>query len=493
MNRFIVILGFMSILFLVSAMFLNISHFDLLRLEKILAADGSFDGPAASAFRALDKGLLIAGLMILLLAIVFFFISRSKTGLFFWSDRKYLFFLLGFKLIICLVYISITPYEPWTDDLWFYEQAINLSNGVDPQNMDGQPTALWPIGYPLLLSIFFRIIAPMIWVGQIVNILLLLGITLVTYLLTGILFDSRLARQASLVIAFMPSQIFFAIPLMSDVLFAFLILVLIFLTARKQSILNTLLLGIVFGLSVLTKPVILFFPLGLATYWIAKGEKLKPVVLRTIIVLIVGGAILVPWQIRNYRVFGQFVLVSTQGGRNLWTGNHPNASGGYMSTQDFIPQNLLEQMEGMNEAQRDRIQFEQGISWILSNPIQAISLWPKKFVRLFFEDSRCVSRSTHLSYKRIPPYIVSAMTLVTEGFYYSLSLSFIISLYFIFRYEKISPRIWLFVGTILYFIIIHMPFLTEGRYHMPLIPLFAIVACVPRSYYDRRSVKAEIR
>jgi len=86
-----------------------------------------------------------------------------------------------------------------------------------------------------------------------------------------------------------------------------------------------------------------------------------------------------------------------------------------------------------------------------------------------------------------------AMIVLTEGYYYSLGITFLISLFLLLKREKLSPRTCLIVGTILYFTLIYLPFIAEGRFHMPLIPLFAIVACIPKSYFDMKSAKAEIQ
>ena len=41
-------------------------------------------------------------------------------------------------------------------------------------------------------------------------------------------------------------------------------------------------------------------------------------------------ATIAPWSIRNNAVFGEFVLLSTNGGPNLWMGNNPDSTGFYM-------------------------------------------------------------------------------------------------------------------------------------------------------------------
>lgn len=84
------------------------------------------------------------------------------------------------------------------------------------------------------------------------------------------------------------------------------------------------------------------------------------------------------------------------------------------------------------------------------------------------------------------------MVIITETFFAVLGLSFLIALFFLVRGEGISPRVWLLCGTILYFIAIYMLFIAEGRYHLPLIPIFAIIGMLSGAEYSNSKKLNEV-
>jgi len=80
--------------------------------------------------------------------------------------------------------------------------------------------------------------------------------------------------------------------------------------------------GLLAGIAILVRPVMLFF-LPFAAVWLWRRRRAS-----LALALIVTSAVLVaPWTARNYRVYGRFVLVASEGGVTFWTGNHPLARG----------------------------------------------------------------------------------------------------------------------------------------------------------------------
>ena len=77
------------------------------------------------------------------------------------------------------------------------------------------------------------------------------------------------------------------------------------------------------GVAILIRPAMLFFlPLARA---VAAGWRRHAL---AAVAFVAGCAVVVaPWTVRNYRVYGRFVLVASEGGVTFWTGNHPLARG----------------------------------------------------------------------------------------------------------------------------------------------------------------------
>jgi hypothetical protein len=76
--------------------------------------------------------------------------------------------------------------------------------------------------------------------------------------------------------------------------------------------------GFLWGLAVLTRETALYF-LPVAAVWLAWGRAGGA--RRAAWLLFAAALVVVPWTVRNWRVFGTFVPVSTSGALNLWQGN----------------------------------------------------------------------------------------------------------------------------------------------------------------------------
>lgn len=90
----------------------------------------------------------------------------------------------------------------------------------------------------------------------------------------------------------------------------------------RERAVPTLAAGALAGAAALIRPAMLFF-LPLAALWLFARRRFTGAVL-----LAAAAAItIVPWTIRNYNVYGRFVLIASEGGITFWTGNHPLATG----------------------------------------------------------------------------------------------------------------------------------------------------------------------
>lgn len=141
----------------------------------------------------------------------------------------------------------------------------------------------------------------------------------------GLLGRSALCEPAGLlaagIAALYPELVWFAAHFWAETLFTVLlwwaIERLVASDARASSALAGL-AGLLFGLAVLTRETVLYF-LPLAALWLAwrrpGGARRGAWLLAAALVVVL------PWTLRNYRVFGAFVPVSTSGALNLWQGN----------------------------------------------------------------------------------------------------------------------------------------------------------------------------
>ncbi|MCX6640516.1 MAG: glycosyltransferase family 39 protein [bacterium] len=473
-----------SIFFIATGVVFFVLKIDEAALRRMLVHIGLSGTSALTGFNAPAPGFLISGAVILLIVIFFQFCENSPRSIYKWNDTRFMIFALSLKFIIGILYISAMPYVFDAQDRWFYEQAKQLAAGLDPIwnhsdiSLDGAPpTAYWPIGYSMFLAPFFKVFGASAWLAQILNVLLLMGVTFVTFLLTKDLFNINVAKRATMLVVFVPSLTFYALPVLSDPLFALMVMLIVYIGQKKITVAKSLILGGLLGFSILTRPILILFPIVLALFQFYRNRQLKSALLQFVIVLIVGAVVTLPWQIRNYRAFGQFVFVCTQGGWNLWMGNNPHTTGREISF-DYIPQeaSLFSLKSGQNEADVDKTLTRMAIHWAVTHPLEASINYPKKVFFMYYRDSKCVFWSTFMSVQSIPPTLLTSMYLLADGFYFALGISFLIALVDLIRRRNINLNISLLLSVILYITICYIPFVGEDRYHLPLMPIFAIIA-----------------
>ncbi|HET7187381.1 MAG TPA: hypothetical protein VFI52_04470, partial [Gemmatimonadaceae bacterium] len=92
--------------------------------------------------------------------------------------------------------------------------------------------------------------------------------------------------------------------------------------AHRPATATALIAGALCGAAILVRPAMLFF-LPVAGVWLTARRRAALAVALAIAAL----TVVAPWTIRNYRTYGRFVLVASEGGVTFWTGNHPLARG----------------------------------------------------------------------------------------------------------------------------------------------------------------------
>ncbi len=176
-------------------------------------------------------------------------------------------------------------------------------------------------------------------------------------------------------------------PLFTALLHAFVLLMVLL---RRRVVLDrttwvlAVLGGIVLGLSALSRPVIASLALCVAVWFLFRLD-LRSALVRLLPVAIISGLILVPWTVRNYRVYGSFVTVGTLAGENFWEGNNsytiPFLRAGY-ATQ-WIPTNISNNLTPFQANSRF---FQEGLRFLRDNPGRIPELEWVKFLAYWSVD-----------------------------------------------------------------------------------------------------------
>ena len=139
-------------------------------------------------------------------------------------------------------------------------------------------------------------------------------------------------------------------------------------------------LGVCFGLGALTKTlIVLLLPLLAIWWWHEIG-------LRNAVRLSLAGGlafalVVAPWTIRNTRLHGEFVFVSTNGGSNLHQGNNTCVADYLAHGWDAQWVNCLAAPpEGLSEVELDRWHRAQALAYLRDHPGD----WPRLFWTKFW-------------------------------------------------------------------------------------------------------------
>lgn len=168
---------------------------------------------------------------------------------------------------------------------------------------------------------------------------------------------------------------------LSAALTAVVLLVVFILTDRRSPAL-AILLGLVCGLTTLTKGPFLLYSIYCAVF-VAVSDKVRRRGLTLgLCTAVAASVVLLPWMVRNYVVSGQFVLVQTGGGMNFWLGNSPE----FWRTEHrwgSYPRDVQVLIEGKPEVERERILAKLGWKTISEDPARALGIFLRKFSYLW--------------------------------------------------------------------------------------------------------------
>jgi len=171
-------------------------------------------------------------------------------------------------------------------------------------------------------------------------------------------------------------------------------------------------------------------------------------------------SIIIPWTIRNYVVFHEVVLISTNGGLNLFTGNNPGATGHWERAEEnlafYAPQSEL---EGVSEVQSDKIMRKAALTFIRQNPTRFLVLAMQKF-RFFWTDNEELVTTPLEAASTFAGWILLLLASVMG---IALSMG---------EWHKSLLLYLLIIG----YMSVHLVFFALARFRLPLVPLLSIYA-----------------
>ena len=304
--------------------------------------------------------------------------------------------LFGVALIIRVWFalsVGQTSTSVLSDTTVYQAIATNLAHNHGYGGITGQPTAEFPPGYPLLLSLVFRVFGVHPTAGALVNAFLGAATVPMLYFAARITLGRAEAVFAGIAMTLLFSQVIYADLLLSETLFTFLVVSVLALLAvldgRKPR--SAVLLGCVIGLANLTRGAgVVIIVVPLAMWWREVPRRLllrQGLVMMGVVVLFA-----IPWTIRNEIDMHAFVPGSTDLGVTLWAGHSPQAYGGpLIPSQQLLSSIHRQPSTPQYELAEDHLLRSKALSWMASHPLDELRLIPLKLLALVSGDGLAVS------------------------------------------------------------------------------------------------------
>ncbi len=379
---------------------------------------------------------------------------------------------------------------PTSDADWYYGHAAQMAAGMDYLDGQGHPTAFWPVGWPWLLSLAFRVGGVSVWTVGVVNLLAAMATGWLMLDLgrrwTG---SETAARAGLLAYAVYPNAVLYVPLALTEVPYTALLLFAIWLMvvpARTplRGWAALVAAGLVLGLATLVKAqTLVIVPAIMAiALWREPRvwQRLPRVAAQGAIILGVAALAVAPWTLRNHREMGAWVPVSTNGGFTLLTGNNDSANGGY--TPDDPVVRWLNTRHDLGEVAYDAEARRLGMAWIRSHPAGFARQAPLKLWRLWGPDGEGQwAYETGSSAFRAAPHAFLAVRALNQAWYWLLLAAFAVAPWPIVRARRAAGQRlidwWLIAYAVAAFpSAIAVVFSGQSRFHYPVMPFVCIIA-----------------
>jgi hypothetical protein len=309
----------------------------------------------------------------------------------------------------------------------------------------------------------------------IVALNLILGVAVVglSMVLAHRYFGSRAALFAGLILSLWPLLVEYTTILASELPFLVSMLAawLVWTDARCGLAGRSALAGVALAAASYFRPTALLLPLVLAIPWLRNREQRRSQVVQIILVGLVMAACFAPWIVRNYRVFGEFVLISTNGGANTWLGNRPGASGFYEAA---VPN-----VTGMTEVESDRLLAAEASAYIREHPAAFVTRSLTKLIRLHERESIGVAWNQAGLERVFRPAVILAIKLASNVYWWAVLVLAALGIALLSRANGFWSTLF-HPATLVwgYFAVVHAVTLIQDRHHMPCIPSIAAFAAL---------------
>ncbi|HWR82525.1 MAG TPA: glycosyltransferase family 39 protein [Candidatus Deferrimicrobium sp.] len=410
-----------------------------------------------------------------------------------WRAHKGALFIALIAFLVRLIYLIELSRQrgftvPMIDEQWHWEWAHEILQ----KSFWGEGAYFRGPLYPYFLALLAKITGSSIFWTKLLQLFVCSATAFFLFRLADTLFDRKTAWVSGLIYALYGTLIFYDTMFLIEVLFLlFLAWGMYRLVAFKESsaFKTWLFTGVIFGLAAITRPnVLIVVPFLILWLFFTRPQGMSFLGrLKAPLVIMVGAALaILPVTVRNLAVTGEFILISSQGGVNLYLGNNPYADGLSMlmpevelneslSWRQFIPltRAAAERATGRSMSEGELSSFWTGkaIDFMVHDPGQFAGLLWRKAVYLV--DGYENSDNIDIYYQRTKSGLYAA--LLWDGIlFFPFGVLLPLSLVGMYLHRRQLARLL----PLYIFLLAYLPsillFLVTARHRLPLV-LFLIV------------------
>jgi 4-amino-4-deoxy-L-arabinose transferase-like glycosyltransferase len=381
------------------------------------------------------------------------------------------------------------------DATYYFFTGQSLAAGEGFSTTPGVPTAYFPPGYPLILASAFVVLGAQSFVPVLINLFAGTATCWVTYKLGSLTYGPKSGLTAAAVLAFWPSHVYATSATMSEVVFTFLLTLVIYRfcliasTQRGENWRSWIFLGLLLGFTSLVRGAgLLFFcALGLALFinYGLRRSAVRKALLLLVPLLVVNGL----WVVRNQVTMGAPIVLATSGAWSFFNAHNEEADGGQSWSIGRYRKKLFgDQLTGETTMENDvllhRLQMRYAAEYMLTHPLEEILQVPSRLYRLNRGDDWPLAWVGHrtpiegtqrhtISY--LHPAIDPVLGQLANGYYivfFVLGTAGLVLGFF--RSNRLA---WIIPLTVIYFHGLHgILFFGTERFHAPFVPELALGA-----------------
>jgi hypothetical protein len=392
--------------------------------------------------------------------------------------------------------VAVKDFLPYGYELGRVARAIAAGQGFSsPLRMvDSGPTVWFTPIYPYLVAGIFKIWGTYTDLSRMIIQTLNYAFASLTIIpIYGIArrtFGQTVAVGASWFWVFLPTSLFFPLTWIWDTSMAALFLALIFWSTlamhEAQTTRSWAGYGALWAIGVLINPAVLsLFPFLVGwVVWESRRDGAPWTKFASATILIFAIA-LVPWTIRNYRVFGKFIVLRSNFGLELWLGNNPSVPDSWSpwmhpndNLQEAVKYKTMGEIAYMAEKQH------QAFAFMRMHPMDTLQFTFHRFVNNWL----AVSDSPLDSWAYSPYYLKLFMVM-------NVLLSLFTLLGALFAYRTGNTAAFPYAMVLLIFPLVFYVTHASLRYRFPMDPIMMVLSaygvaqsiCYLRARFTHRS------